>query len=440
MKKYKDNTKAITPKVSVIIPSLNAGPYIDEAISSVLNQTIYQIEIICVDAGSTDGTLEIIKKHMKQDPRIIFLQSKIKSYGCQMNMGIGRASGEYVGIVEADDYVPKQMYGELYDIAASKDLDIIKADFYRFTGTGDSLNEIYFALTERQDLYRRVFEPAKEQGSMLTVNNTWCGIYRRKFLIDNDIRHHESPGASFQDNGFFFQTMMHARRVYFYNRAYYRNRRDNPGSSVFCRNKIYCICDEYGFIRGKLIETDMMKIYRDTYNVRLFMEYYGNLGRLRSSDKLEFMHRFAEDFRNLQRDGDMDITAFDEVRSEQLKGIMEDPDTYWRIHIRPYDEVFDKAEEYQNIIIYGAASVGWFVLHSLLGRGKGSNIICFAVTKKKPGQNEIYGYPVRQIDHIVKMKDEAVVVIAAKSQYRPAMRKTAGEMGFSHILEIPEPT
>ena len=132
-----------------------------------------------------------------------------------MNMGIDQAKGEYIGIVEADDYVSEDMYRELYDISKEKNLDIIKADFYRFTGAGDDLVKIYFPLTERTDLYRRVFEPAKEQGSLLTTNNNWCGIYRRKFLIENGIRHNESPGASFQDNGFYFQTMMYAKRVYF---------------------------------------------------------------------------------------------------------------------------------------------------------------------------------------------------------------------------------
>jgi glycosyltransferase involved in cell wall biosynthesis len=91
------------PKVSVILPSLNVVEYIEECLFSVINQTLKEIEIICVDAGSTDGTLDIIRKYQNLDTRIHLIQSEIKSYGKQMNMGVSAAKGEYVGIVETDD-------------------------------------------------------------------------------------------------------------------------------------------------------------------------------------------------------------------------------------------------------------------------------------------------------------------------------------------------
>lgn len=75
-------------KVSVIIPSLNVGKYIAECLDSVINQTMRDIEIICVDAGSTDGTLETIKEYAQNDKRIKVLNSDMKSYGRQMNMGL----------------------------------------------------------------------------------------------------------------------------------------------------------------------------------------------------------------------------------------------------------------------------------------------------------------------------------------------------------------
>ena len=93
------------PKVSVIMPSLNVVSYIRECIESVVNQTLKDIEIICVDAGSTDGTLEVLEEYTAKDNRIKLLHSDKKSYGYQMNMGIDAATGEYIGIVETDDYI-----------------------------------------------------------------------------------------------------------------------------------------------------------------------------------------------------------------------------------------------------------------------------------------------------------------------------------------------
>ena len=424
-------------KVSIIIPSLNAITFIDEAIRSVLDQSLEDIEILCIDAGSTDGTLEIIEDYASKDSRVVLLRSARKSYGYQMNVGIDHAKGEYIGIVEADDYVPMDMYRDLYDISKEKNLDIIKADFYRFTGEGDDLVKLYFSLTERTDLYKRVFEPAKEQGSLLTTNNTWCGIYRRKFLIENRIRHNESPGASFQDNGFYFQTMMYAKRVYFLNEPYYMNRRDNPGSSVFDRRKTYCICDEYSFIYDRLYEAGMFSLFQEVFAIRLFMEYMGNINRISSSVKREFIRRFADDFHNLEEKEEFDVSTFDEYKAEILKEIMTDPDGYWEKHIRPFDEVYDEAEGFDEIIIYGAASIGHQAMYTLLSRGKSSNIVCFAVTKPKPGVDFVQGYRIRAIDTLSAYKEQAVLIIASKKRFQNEMKETAERLGFKHILIVP---
>lgn len=424
-------------KISVIIPSLNANEYIDDAIASVLRQTLKDIEVICVDAGSTDGTLDTIKKHADADDRVVLLMSEIKSYGHQMNMGIDHARGEYIGIVEADDYAPEEMYKDLYEIASDKRLDIIKADFYRFTGAGDDMVKIYFPLTDRHDLYGRVYDPGKEQRSLLTTNNTWSGIYRREFLIENGIRHNETPGASFQDNGFYFQTMMYAKRVLFLNKPYYMNRRDNPGSSVFDRRKTYCICDEYKFIYDKLKASGLYPKYQDVFNERLFMEYFGNLSRIGSRVKREYFRRFAEDFRKLKEQRELDLSVFEEYRANTLNSIMSDPDRYWDKYIRPFDEVYDEVEKYDQIIIYGAASVGYQAMHTLLGRGKSKNILCFAVTRPKPGVDSVYGYGIKAIDKLTEYSSGAALLIASKKQYQPDMKKTAEELGFRNIFTVP---
>lgn len=107
------------PKVSVLIPSLNVAPYIEECLQSVINQSLKDIEIICIDANSTDGTLEILKDYAKKDSRIKLIVSEKKSYGYQMNLGLKAARGEYIGIVESDDYIKPLMFERLYRVATS---------------------------------------------------------------------------------------------------------------------------------------------------------------------------------------------------------------------------------------------------------------------------------------------------------------------------------
>ena len=97
-------------KVSIILPSLNVHEYIEDCLKSVCNQQLQDVEIICVDAGSTDGTLEIIQNFAKKDERIKLILSEKKSYGLQMNLGVDASNGKYIGIVETDDYVRPEMF------------------------------------------------------------------------------------------------------------------------------------------------------------------------------------------------------------------------------------------------------------------------------------------------------------------------------------------
>ena len=180
----------LTPKVSIILPSLNVIEYIEECLSSVCKQTLKEIEIICVDAGSTDGTLEKIKDFALKDDRIKILVADKKSYGYQMNLGIDNANGKYVGIVETDDYVCENMYEDLYNIAEANHLDFIKADFYRFNHNESGEEVLYLnKLTDDINYYNRIINPRKEKNVFKFIMNTWSGIYSREFLVRNNIRH-----------------------------------------------------------------------------------------------------------------------------------------------------------------------------------------------------------------------------------------------------------
>ncbi|MBZ7965080.1 glycosyltransferase family 2 protein, partial [Campylobacter sp. 2457A] len=120
----------MNPKISIIVPSLNSLDYIKECIESILNQTLKDIEILCIDANSTDGTLEFLKECEKKDKRLRVIVSDKKSYGYQVNLGIQQATGEYLGIVESDDYIKENMYERLYEVAKEQDCEVVKSDFY----------------------------------------------------------------------------------------------------------------------------------------------------------------------------------------------------------------------------------------------------------------------------------------------------------------------
>ena len=93
------------PLISVIMPSYNVARYIRVCMESVLAQSLQDMEILAIDAGSEDGTLDILREYADKDERICLVHSEKKSYGYQVNLGIQMARGKYIGIVETDDFI-----------------------------------------------------------------------------------------------------------------------------------------------------------------------------------------------------------------------------------------------------------------------------------------------------------------------------------------------
>ncbi|MCI8503195.1 MAG: glycosyltransferase, partial [Dorea sp.] len=139
-------------KVSIIIPVYNVERYLAECMESVVTQTLRDIEIICVNDGSTDGSFKILKEYEKRDKRVTLISQENRGYGYAMNRGIMHASGEYIGIVEPDDYIVPDMYQDLYRTAKEYELDFVKADFYRFTTGADGEREfVYNHLSQKPE-------------------------------------------------------------------------------------------------------------------------------------------------------------------------------------------------------------------------------------------------------------------------------------------------
>ena len=113
-------------KISVVIPVYNAERYLSETINSVLSQTYSNLELILVNDGSTDGSPGIIRSFMEKDPRVRMIDKKNGGYGQSVNMGFDAARGEYLGIVEADDFAAPEMFERLYSQAKENGVDVMK--------------------------------------------------------------------------------------------------------------------------------------------------------------------------------------------------------------------------------------------------------------------------------------------------------------------------
>ena len=322
-------------KVSIIIPTYNVEMYLVECMESVIHQILKDIEIICINDGSTDGSLEILKSYAQKDDRIVLVDKENGGYGIAMNIGLEKATGEYIGIVEPDDFVKLDMYESLYQIAKDNDLDFVKADFYRFKRTDeDDMNMVYNHLSKNPEDYNKVFNPSEDTEAIRYIMNTWSGIYKKEFIEKHHIRHNETPGASFQDNGFWFQTFIFATRAMIVDKPYYMNRRDNPNSSVHNREKVYCMNIEYDHIRDILMEhPELWERFKGMYWYKKYNNYIGTIRRIGMEYRREFVERFSAEFKRGLEKKELDPSVFSVAAWKKIQVVAAEPDTFYKVWV-----------------------------------------------------------------------------------------------------------
>lgn len=205
------------PKVSVIIPVYNAEEYLKVCLDSVINQTLKDIEIICIDDGSTDNSLAILKEYAKKDNRFIILTQNNEFAGAARNKGLDAANGEYIYFMDSDDYLSdKNVLKSLYEIALThKDEKIIKFCAKVFdNNTGEFLDSSYYEYKKIPEDYHNCRLTISENiDEIIKMNVTpWSGLYKREFLKDCGIRFNNLKCCN--DRSFFITTMLAAGSCY----------------------------------------------------------------------------------------------------------------------------------------------------------------------------------------------------------------------------------
>ena len=218
-------------KISVIIPIYNTAKYLKECIDSVLNQSFTDIEVICVNDGSTDSSPDVLKTYESNDHRIKIINQENKGLGAARNIAMTEAQGEYIIFLDSDDYMAEEAFVELYDIMESKSLDvliykIINFDNETYEETRSSYLEMNFL---KKIVADNVFNWKIIKNRLFDMSVTAPGKMFRRDLIQN-ITFPE--GLIFEDNLFFMKMIFKAKRIYFLDEYfYYRRLRDDSITS-----------------------------------------------------------------------------------------------------------------------------------------------------------------------------------------------------------------
>ena len=353
----------------------NGMPYFKRALESVLGQSYKNIEVIVVDGGSTDGTKELADQYAINDRRVHVLSCDKGSVGAQFNMGLEYASGKYVAIVESDDYILPEMYEKEIAIADETGCDILRADNYIFYGPEGQEHRIRIEISHDHSLYERVIRHAIEPEHAMLGGSFWTGLYRRDFLLKQNIKMNESSGAAYQDLGFLFLATSLADTIYMMPDAYYCYRKDNPGSSCNSPTNMLNVQTECQFLRSELKKRGIWEQNKETYITWKIRNELWFCSCLSEEKEEEYSSYLYADLRQIIQPESIEPDNYPVREAAVIKAVLGgEEDLKNLLHeSRAYQtDLIDKINclsDEQQIYIFGAGNVGEIMVSVLERHG-----------------------------------------------------------------------
>lgn len=194
------------PKVSIIVPVYNVEKYIKKSLSSLVNQTLEDIEIIVVNDGSRDNSKKIIEEFREMYPKkIIYLEKENGGLSDARNYGIPYAKGEYIAFLDSDDYVEKNMYEDMYKTAKKENADMVECDFY-WEYPNKTKNDVGLVYNGKKEMIEKVRVVA------------WNKLIRREILQKAKIQFPKN--CRYEDVEFTYKLIPYLEKVSFLKKPY----------------------------------------------------------------------------------------------------------------------------------------------------------------------------------------------------------------------------
>lgn len=404
------------PFVSVIIPIYNVERYLSQCLDSVIKQTYRNMEIICIDDKSTDGSLGILEEYSALDSRIIILQNDMnRGLAYSRNAGIDRSRGEYLLFVDSDDYIRENLVETA--LAKAEGNDLVCFDYLEENAL-DGL-EVTHSYHMADGLYGGSEYFVRAVGSQSIIYASWSRLYARRLLEENRIRFYN--GILYEDILFCFLCLLAAKRVVSVHRQMYVYR-------------IRCDSIMQRQITCKSLESYFISICEMT-------GYYLNreFGK-GSSDAIEsYIRSVCREFLRACRKC--------EERQPQAGDPIEAADTYLKL-FNIFSGLFggtgladkvgirllERIRTSENILIYGAGDIARDVLETL--DRYDVPVLGLAVTSAKGNRRSVMGVRVRELTEYRELRDKCLVLIATAQPHYPGIRNELERHGFQDYMEV----
>ena len=279
-------------KVSVILPVYNVEKYLWECLDSLLNQTLKEIEIICVDDGSTDKSLDILKEYQKHDDRIVVLTQKNLYAGTARNSGLKIAKGEYVLFLDSDDFFENDLLESVYNKGKDKDADIVLFGASKYETNCGAIIETPWYFDVKKVKNKEVFSRKDFPNKILTITSPapWTKAYKREFILSEALEYQPLPNSN--DVFFSLVAMAVAKRITWINKSFvfYRVGMSNNIQSRKTKNPC-CFLQAYRAVYDELNKRGIYEEIEYSFKNVVFSGINFNLETIKSQAALREVYK-----------------------------------------------------------------------------------------------------------------------------------------------------
>ena len=299
-------------KVSIIIPTFNSEKYIQEAIESVIVQTLKNIEIILVDSNSTDKTLDIINEYAKNDSRIKILHRPIEFVGMSRNAALDFATGDYIMFLDSDDMLVPDACEEAYNQISRNNDDIVIFDMFEYFENTKERRHLYSKIKNLSEYKNGAsFNLCKVTRPFLSSAESWYRIYNRSFLNKNNIRFSEEKFC--EDIPFSFKSCILASSVSVLNKPLYIYRIVPSSSTTSCslqhwKDVLTSRTKAYEIVLQSPQKEAFLKLFLP-YFINSIIYWYKRWSKIKKFDKKGYYNEMHKFFAILRKKHSVEILA-----------------------------------------------------------------------------------------------------------------------------------
>lgn len=337
-------------KISIIIPVYNVEKYLHECLDSIINQTFKDLEIICVDDGSTDKSSEILEEYEQKDKRFTVISQPNKGVSAARNRGMQQAKGKYIMFVDSDDYIASNACELIYNSAEEKRCDILLFPHYNFSAStcrdDGRLLDLYITLKDNTTTFKEYSDEF-----LLTPSETDSKLYKTDFLRKYNL-HWETQIQYCEDRIFYINALIHAKAIgilykhlYYYRIDTFNSLSKNNRTILPHLYKVHIALKKI-LLESKVENSDILCVKILNCTIRSYLAQWGRIHNIPVQSKnIKYLYKIAKECKKIPKEYREYLSDYDRLQQSISN--------YRMFYIKKlFEPIFEIESRRNRIVIY----------------------------------------------------------------------------------------